>query len=387
MSPEARDRPGQPLSRFAAITLIAILALSTLAYIRVKRWADAAYVDSHLAIASEVARLHLISVVERELTLMEKLADTEIIRLHMLSPQDEILRERAESEIRTYQILLREGDIYWSSAQDRILWSLADGRVGRVEPEPGGSSWYDETISAADPYLITVKNNPNGSDPIINLNVAVPSYGKTRAPALGVVGSSIDTSHLADLITGAVELLDEELKYYIYEDDLRIVSTNDWDALKARPPITDVFPQLKDIIEGIPATIDSRDSTFSIGQDRFLLRGLPRLGWTLVLHFPVPAIVTINRSIAESFLSMLIICLATWLVFLSRLARVRRAAANAGAPILDSTNPLEELRIVTKAAKRFETGPADSAPSNASEASGALDPGGPPAEPGEPSKE
>jgi hypothetical protein len=307
--------------RFAALMLALVLALSAIAYFKTTRWANDAYMESHLSIASEIAKLHLATVIGRELLLMEKLSDSEIIRMHLLNPQDQSLRERAEIEIGAYQTLLKEGDIYWSSAKDRLLRFIGPQPTRWIDPELEQDAWYDNLLSSNRPYSVGPSPVFEPGDTMVYLSVPVSSFVGPGRRALGLVGSAIDTRLLAVRITGAFELIDPNFRYYIFDENFHIICSNNDLAVRERLTVTEVIPEVRGDLLRLRRAADTSDNIIPISHKSHLLSRVPGFGWFLAIACPLPAFGAISRSVNEVFLSMLAICLFTVAAFFIYLIR------------------------------------------------------------------
>ncbi|MDR2456154.1 MAG: hypothetical protein LBE49_06130 [Deltaproteobacteria bacterium] len=321
-SPNADERRQASRNRrFAALMLALVLALSAIAYFKTARWANDAYMESHLSIASEIAKLHLATAIGGELILMEKLSDSETLRLHLLNPQDQSLRERAEIEIGAYQTLLKEGDIYWSSTKDRLLRFIGPNPTRWIDPEIEGDAWYDELFRANLPFKVGPAPIFQPGNTLVYLSVPVFSFEVPGKTALGLVGSAIDTRLLAVRITSAFELIDPAFLYYIFDENFHVICSNDEVALRGRLSVAEVMPEVRRDLLRLRRAADTSDNIIPASHKSHLISRVPGFGWFLAITCPLPAFGAISRSVNEVFFSMLAICLLTVVAFFIYLRR------------------------------------------------------------------
>ena len=313
--------------KFLVLIVIFVLALSAAAYVKTRRWANASYLESHLSIASQLAQLQIFSVIERELLLMEKLADSENLRVHMMLPDDTMFRKAAEQEIATYQFHLKEGDVYWSSAKDRVIRGLGSKTLSEVDPGNSESAWYDFTLSSGSPFHINTSRITKANGTMVYLNVPVLSFD--RQP-LGLVGSAIDIRNLNEMITGAFELIDRNFQYYIFDLNLRVVTSNADLAGSNNQSIIDIFPEIETDLTNLLRAAHSSNYIVQSGSSVFLLRRIPECDWFLAVFYPKPSIAAISPAVNEIFFSMLIICLLAVTAFSLYLRRLSQSGSSSG---------------------------------------------------------
>jgi hypothetical protein len=324
--PEDAGRPPAPGRWFPLAVLAVVLVLAAIGYLYSVRRADDAYMESHLAIASEMTKLHLSSVIERELVLMEKLADSQAVRHSFLSPHDEGLRQAAETEIKTYQFLLKEGDVFWSSSKDRILRTISASPPRRLEPGEAGGDWYDQTIRSERPYHISTTRDPASGRTTVFLNVPVQAFSPGE-PALGLVGSAIEIDHLADMINGSFELINPRFLYYICDANYFVISSNDDRFFNKHESILDFFPQIEPEISKPIHFTNSSDRVVKSGLDEWLLSRVPGFNWHLVIYYRLPAIGAVRPFVDEVFLTTLALALLAIAAFWAYLWRLSRRAS------------------------------------------------------------
>ena len=190
----ARPRTGL----FAVVVLLAALLVSSVFFVLNRGKANDAYIDSHMGIASELTKLELASMVERELVLIQKLSGSDLLTRFFGNTADPVLAELATAEINSYQRHLKNGCTFWA-ASDHVVHFCPNREDYLADPENPEHSWYHYVLNANIPHYADTTWHPDTNKSTIYIAVPVKSVDGTRI--LGVVGSAIDTLNIDERLT------------------------------------------------------------------------------------------------------------------------------------------------------------------------------------------
>jgi hypothetical protein len=324
-SPDAPPR----IRRFAGPLLLSALAASLILFAVYRRSANEAYLDTNMAIAARMTKLEIAVIFERELTLMERLADSPLIRYHFLNPFDEQAASQAIATINTYQRHLKQGCAFWATTADNVIRFCGDRAPIEADPDNPAHDWYFGGLASTPGNHVIPAFQDDGKKCTLYVTVPVKSSDGNRV--LGMVGSAIDSQNLDERLAGAYELVHADFDFYIFNDRQTIYATNTGSDL-IQSQITDVFPDLGPRLAKMAGVLDYGNRLFREGDDVFLLTLIPDCNFYLIIHFRTPAVATINRFIFRLFLGMLAIGAVVSLAFLIYCRRLANRSRPPEAP-------------------------------------------------------
>ncbi|MCL2175939.1 MAG: methyl-accepting chemotaxis protein, partial [Treponema sp.] len=104
---------------FSFVFFLLISLIATTVYTNSARKINHSFIDQQLSIASETIRLRLASIVNRELALVLKLADTMVIRQYFKNPNNPELETLAHLEFDTYLEHFDLKIVFWVNDVDK----------------------------------------------------------------------------------------------------------------------------------------------------------------------------------------------------------------------------------------------------------------------------
>ena len=289
---------------FSALVLIAITTLAMVAYSYSARKINEAYVERQLLFASQTLKMLLYSLVDGELALMLKLADTDVTRDYLRSPFDAKLEKAAREKFEGFNRFLRNGALFWSSAVDRRLFSMTDPTRQIPFGEPD-SEWYDFTMKSGQPFFITVGPNIFTGRDTVWLNVPVLDADSEKRP-LGLLGSGIELDLWLREAELAFQCLDPQLNWYLFGSDGRIITAANagFGGLKAS-----IFEELGDIKTELGHAAEGVRPRGPFLKDRNLyqITYIENFNWLLVVKYTLPDLIALNLPFNIMFFSMFLI--------------------------------------------------------------------------------
>ena len=294
---------------FLLISLIAVAAFTISA-----RQINHSFIEQQLSVASETIRLRLASIVNSELALVRKLADTPVIRQYFLNPSDSELESLAHSELSEYQEHFDLKVVFWVNDVDKIFYSTGNEPYV-VDPDDPVSYWYNLTLYRTERYNFNINYNPNMQQ--INLWINVPvfiesgsSVHKNEKRPLGMLGTGIDLTEFSDFIVNTYKDFDNNITTYTFNKFNEITSAVNYDLVYNKVRLdehlggtgTEILETAHKLAEG--------DSYYFIYDDKILLvSSIPEMEWFLAVSYPLPGLLAINKSMNNIFFSMLLLIL------------------------------------------------------------------------------
>jgi len=305
---------------FLLISLIAITAFAISA-----RQINHSFIEQQLSVASETIRLRLASIVNSELALVRKLADTPVIRQYFMNPSNSELEILARDELNEYQEHFDLKVVFWVNDMDKIFHSTGNEPY-IIDPDDPVSYWYNLTLFRTERYNFNINYNPNMQQ--INLWINVPVFvekeGKNKP--LGMLGTGIDLTEFSDFIVNAYKDFDENIATYTFNKFDEITSAVNYDLVYNKTRLDEHMGDTgKEILE-IARKLTGRESHYFIYDDKiFLVSSIPEMEWFLAVSYPLPGLFAINRSMNTVFFSMLFLLLFILIIINIYIARSETA--------------------------------------------------------------
>ena len=294
---------------FLLISLIAIAAFTISA-----RQINYSFIEQQLSIASETIRLRLASIVNSELALVRKLADTPVIRQFFENPSDSEMETLAHNELNEYQEHFDLKVVFWINDVDKIFYSTGNAPYV-VDPDDPVSYWYNLTLYNTERYNFNINYNPNMQQ--INLWINVPVFLESgssvysgRKTSLGMLGTGIDLTEFSDFIVNAYKDFDENIITYTFNKFDEITSAANYELVYNKVRLDKHLGETgKEILE-IAHNLENREGHYFIYDDKFfLVSSIPEMEWFLAVSYPLPGLLAISRSMNSVFFSMLFLVL------------------------------------------------------------------------------
>ena len=172
---------------FSAITLIIIGLLLSGTFILVTQRLGYNAVADTLAATARNTKLLLATVVNSEIALAKKMANSPVIQLYFENPQNDQFREHAFREIASYEKNFEDKSLFFINDVDRMFYR-SNKEPYFVDASLPENYWYNMTLYETITYNFNINYNPDLNE--TNLWVNVPVFSDRHIP-LGMVGTSI----------------------------------------------------------------------------------------------------------------------------------------------------------------------------------------------------
>jgi len=293
---------------FILFSLIFFLIISLIAitvYTNSVRQINHTFIENQLSIASETIRLRLASIVNSELALVLKLANTPIIRQYFVNPFDPELEYLARVEFDLYQEHFELKVVFWVNNVDKIFYSTGNDPYV-VDPDDPESYWYNLTLYRTERYNFNINYNPNMQQ--INLWINVPVFNEKEGKdnPLGMLGTGINLSEFSNFIVNSYKEFDKNITTYTFNKFNEITSATNYEMVYNKVHLDEHLGETGSEILEAASGLSRGDSKFFIYEDKkFLVSSIPEMEWFLTVSYPLPGLFAINRSLNIVFFSML----------------------------------------------------------------------------------
>jgi len=220
----------------------------------------------------EVERLKIERSVDREISIVLKMAASPQIVKHFQNPSDPALKKAAFDEINTYRSTLA-GAAFWVSDIDKAFYY--DGAFTHtLDAEAPENYWYPMTLKTTDTYNFNINYNPQLK--VTNLWVNVPVFNEKRE-AVGILGTGVD---LSDFVGDVYRHYHGYAQFYFFNGAGEITSARNVELAANKKSISEEFGGISDdILERARALLPGDVITYSVKEGQVAIISIPMLEW------------------------------------------------------------------------------------------------------------
>jgi len=321
---------------FLIISLVAIAA-----YMISARQINRSFVEQQLANASETTRLRLATIVNEELALVLKMADTPVIRKYFINPYDSELEDLALVEFNSYQQHFKRKLCFWISDENRIFYTTGNEPY-ILNPDDPDSYWYNLTLYRTGKYNFNINYNPTLQQ--INLWVNVPVFTEEngRKKPVGMLGTAIDLTEFSNFIVNSYNDFDINITPYIFNKYFEITSASDYDLVFNKTRLDAHLGKTGiELINAAQTLSDGESVSFVYDNKIFLVSSIPAMEWYLAVSYPMPGFFALNQSLNTVFFSMLFLILFMLIVINIFIASSENAIEKQNMELIEANKKIE----------------------------------------------
>ncbi|MCL2721776.1 MAG: cache domain-containing protein [Treponema sp.] len=274
----------------------------------------------------EYERLRLEALVNREIAIALKMADSPVIKRYFSNPGNADLEEIAFEEFEAYRRAFSAKTVFWVNDTDKLFYFNNNVQY-LINPEDPDNYWYLLSLNETEGYNFNINFNPDLN--ITNLWINAPVFDNYSNP-VGVVGTGINLSDFIDSIyrhySGTADL-------YFFNSEKEITGAKDVSVVAGKV-------KLQDELGKIGAEIISKMNHFDAEGIRYfetrhkkgiaVIGTIPALDWYITAYQGFSITDTLNTGMTIFFSSLMIIMkiifLSLFTVHESKLARSRALA-------------------------------------------------------------
>jgi signal transduction histidine kinase/CheY-like chemotaxis protein/HPt (histidine-containing phosphotransfer) domain-containing protein len=231
----------------------------------------------------EIERVKLETSVDKEISIVLKMARSPLIRRYFADPSTE-LKALAFEEIDAYSAAFAHSKIFWVNDIDKIFYS--DGSEPfLLDPEKPENYWYNMTLYKTELYNFNINYNPDIK--ATNLWINAPVFDKNGKP-LGMAGTGIELSKFVNKIYEGYE---REANLYFFNANGEITGAKNVELVSAKKNIEEELSKVDfGIIAGAKNLKPGEVKVLDIPLGRVALGTVPLLEWYSI------AVITDNMS-------------------------------------------------------------------------------------------
>ena len=336
---------------FSFIFFLLLSLLAVTAYTISARQINHSFIEQQLSIASETIRLRLASIVNSELALVLKLANTPVIRQYFINPSDPGLESLAREEFELYQEHFELKAVFWVNDVDKIFYSTGNEPYV-VNPDDPESYWYNLTLYRTERYNFNINYNENMQQ--INLWINVPVFNQVDGSIhaggihadwkypLGMLGTGINLSEFSDFIVNAYKNFDENITPYTFNKFDEITSAANYEMVYNKVQLDDHLGETGTEILKIAHSLSVGESHRFIYDDKiFMVSSIPEMEWFLAVSYPLPGLLAINKSMNTVFFTMLFLILFILIIINIYITRSETALEKQNAQLIEANKKTE----------------------------------------------
>ena len=300
---------------FSIVLFVFISIVATAAFTISARQINYSYIEQQLTIASETLRLRLAGMVNSELTLILKMADTPVIRQHFIDPANPELESLAQIEFAIFQEHFKDSQLFWINDTDKIFYSPGNEPFV-LDPSDPDNYWYNLTMYETEIHNLNINYNPDIQQ--TNLWVNVPVFVDTedggRIP-VGMLGTGINLTDFTNFIVSGESEFDTNIRPYMFNKFNEITSAIEFDLVDDKILITDHLEEAgAEIIRLAGSLPDDENEIFNYGNYMYLVSTIPAMEWFLTASYPLPGFLALNQALNIVFFGMLFLILLLFIV-------------------------------------------------------------------------
>ena len=259
----------------------------------------------------EVKQLKLEALVNSEIAIVLKMADSPLIKRYFTNPADSLMEKMAFEELAAYRQAFATQSLFWINNIDHIFYS-GEYHAYKIDPENPDNYWYYMTLYKTEVYNFNINYNPDLH--VTNLWINAPVFNSEHIP-IGMVGTGINLSDFIKKIyqdyTGTAEM-------YFFNAAGEITGAKNIDLVRNKVSIgtelgetgAHIFAETKNLTTREIKRFDT--STPGVVA---AFGPVPALGWyiTEIQHFGIGD--SLKTGMTVLFAVMMIVILATFVVF------------------------------------------------------------------------
>ena len=326
---------------FSVIFFLIITVVTITAYSISSRQINHSYVEQQLALASETTRLRLAKIVDSELALVLKMANTPIICQYFMNPSDPELKALAQVEFDIYTSYFKQKMIFWVNDVDKIFYST-NNEPYVVDPGDPESYWYNLTLYSTEKYNFNINYNPNVEQIYLWVNVPVFNENGGRKKPIGMLGTGINLTEFTEFIANSYKDFDKNISLYTFNKFNEITSASDYNLVNDKARLYVYLGEVGvNIIKTANQLSNGESSGFIYEGKMYLISSIPEMEWFLLLSYPLPGFIALNQSMNIVFFSMLMLIFISLISINIFAARSENALAKQNIQLMEANQKAE----------------------------------------------
>jgi signal transduction histidine kinase/FixJ family two-component response regulator/HPt (histidine-containing phosphotransfer) domain-containing protein len=265
---------------FSTILFLFIFAIGGIAFLLSMQHIIRTNKGSELSKLLEIERIELESSLNREISIVLKMASSPLVISYFANPDNLDLKNIAHQEIAAYSKAFVAPKIFWVNDVDRLFY-FDDNEPYLLNADKPENYWYYMTINGKEPYNFNINYNPDLK--VTNLWINAPVVDDNGKPH-GMVGTGIELSRF---ITAIYEDYKGRAQFYFFNANGEITGAKDIELVSAK---RDIERELSALGINIVATAknlkSSEPQTLDTPLGRIAISSIPLLEWYSIAILP-----------------------------------------------------------------------------------------------------
>jgi signal transduction histidine kinase/CheY-like chemotaxis protein len=248
--------------------------------------------------------MRLATIVNSEMALVLKMADSPLIQRYFLEPHNQQLKDLAHEEFAVYKRNFKDNSVFWINNIDKLFYTEAQEPY-HVDPALTDNYWYYMTLYETELYNFNINYNPDLKE--TNLWVNAPVFVQDRAGKknpIGMVGTGIDITEFLQAILN----VDSKFSVFMFNSIGEITAARD-NSLVFEKVLLDkhLGAAGAEIIERTKDLPDSEVLIFNYDGIMYGICNIPQLSWYLVDSIPITFSTLFDPIMTAIFCSILVL--------------------------------------------------------------------------------
>ena len=257
----------------------------------------------------EIERIKLETLVNDEIVIALRLADSPLIRRYFANPQGSVeIESIVFDEIGAYRRSFANDTIFWINDNDKLFYS-DDNAPFPLDTTRDENYWYPMTLYETEVYNFNINYNPDLN--VTNLWVNAPVFDENKNP-IGMLGTGVNITTFVDSIytnySGRASL-------YFFNSAGEITGAEDIELVTSKVNVSSEFGDTGFVIyDQMGKLQDNEIITIDSSLGKVALGGIPLLEWYILAIIP-DSIDDYNTSITWLFLLVIVIMIVVFIIF------------------------------------------------------------------------
>jgi hypothetical protein len=228
----------------------------------------------------EIERIKLESSINKEISLVLKMASSPLIQNYFAEPENSELEKIAFEEITSYRKAFVANSVFWVNDKDKKFY-LDNKYAYSIDTRDSSNYWYLMTLNKTEKYNFNINYNPDLG--VTNLWINAPVFDSERK-AIGMLGTGIN---LSEFVNAVYKNRINKAKFYFFNAAGEITGAKDLDIVAAKKKVNeelsetgiDIVAHAKNLKSGEKQTLDTELGRIAIGT-------VPLLEWYSIALMP-----------------------------------------------------------------------------------------------------
>jgi len=256
----------------------------------------------------EIERIKLETLVNSEIAIALKMANSPLIQRYFAEPENPELKKIAFEEIAAYRRAFAANSVFWVNDKDRIFYS-DDNAPYFVDAKDPNNYWYLMTLNETEKYNFNINYNPDIK--VTNLWINAPVFDSEHK-AIGILGTGVN---LSEFVNALYKSYTNKAELYFFNTLGEITGAKDVELVAAKKHINEELSEAGfDIVARAKNLKPNEEQTLDTESGRIAIGTVPLLGWYSVAFMP-DGISDYKTNMTGLFIAMMVAMAVIFVIF------------------------------------------------------------------------